>query len=621
MRFSGIILLIIGVCTNAVNAQNEPEQYLSAGIDSELPQVFANTNKIPAGTFQNGQLQLNLEITKSDFRPETHDRPGVRLWAFNEVGEHPSIPAPLLRVEVGTVISVSLRNNHPDSILYVYGLNKKGDENSQTVNEIAPEEIESWSFTANEIGTYFYYAEIGINARRNFNENEQLAGAFIIDEVGASTDDEIIVLNIFSQNYDSTYSVPSLEALTMNGKSWPFSQMFTPNVGDSLTWRIINASDRNHPMHLHGFYYDVESNGNAFKDDIYDNSNIRTVVTEFMRRRTTMKMRWVPKREGKWLFHCHLSFHVSPEVRLPGADEKDDHNIHMAGLVVGIDVQPGPSDLISHGETRKMTLYVKDYPKSGSYKYSFSLDENYIPDSTKQTAPGPLLVMKQYQTTDVKVVNQMNQPTGIHWHGLELDSWADGVPNFSASDGKMSPVIEPGKSFVYRLSHLRAGTFIYHSHLNDVDQLTGGLYGPLIVLPANQEYDSKFDHIYTFQWLTAGPNNLTEYEVNGVTLDQPLTIVEAKTGEEHRLRLINIAPAGRIKMFMKQDSTFIPLKVWAKDGADLPETQRVLAEQSKRIGVGETIDYIFKPEKSGIYELYVGRNEFASAKQKWIVSD
>lgn len=91
-------------------------------------------------------------------------------------------------------------------------------------------------------------------------------------------------------------------------------------------------------------------------------------------------------------------------------------------------------------------------------------------------------------------------PTGIHWQGLELDGWADGVPGWSASDGMVSPVIDPGDSFTYKLSSMRPGTFIYHSHLDDISQLTGGLYGALIVLGEGEEFDPELDHL-AISWL------------------------------------------------------------------------------------------------------------------------
>ncbi len=86
------------------------------------------------------------------------------------------------------------------------------------------------------------------------------------------------------------------------------------------------------------------------------------------------------------------------------------------------------------------------------------------------------------QPTYVTVVNQLGQPTGVHWHGLELESWSDGVAGWSRTGDIAFSAMQPGESFTAELALQRAGTFVYHSHLNDRDQLTTGLYGPLLVL-------------------------------------------------------------------------------------------------------------------------------------------
>lgn len=422
-------------------------------------------------------------------------------------------------------------------------------------------------------------------------------------------------MNIVSQDYDSTYEYGFLEALTINGKSWPFTEKFKPSVGDTLDWKIINGSRRNHPMHLHGFFYEVLSIGSVEKDDIYTKENQRLVVTEFMRGLTTMEMRWSPTRPGNWLFHCHLSFHVSPEIRLPLAEEHDQKHNHMAGLVMGIEVQPGETDLISKGEVKKMDLYVNEYSDDPNSIFGFSLDPEFKPDSIHLSDPGPLLLLEQYRTTEVTVRNRMSQATSVHWHGLELDSWADGVANFSASDGKVSPIVNPGESFTYKLSQMRPGTFIYHSHLNDIEQLTGGLYGPLVITPEGESYDYETNHIYIYQV----KRPLFESAVNGIVRSKPQPDKEIKVGDSHRLRLINIAPAGNIRLEMTKDSLSYPLQAWAKDGADLPENQQLMVDVGYNIGVGETIDYIFNPTKAGVYELYIGNRRERSAKQRWIV--
>lgn len=607
------------------NRESIHPRLLGAGL-SKFPRVVANDNRTPAGKMVNGILELNLEVLWSDFRVETNDRPGLKVLAIAESGKPPSIPGPLIRVETGIQVRASIRNKS-DSTLTIFGLQQR-PANIRDSLVLKPGETSTLSFKAGEPGTYFYWIQPFFNSFEKVNEDEdefvpeydQLAGAFIIDPKGESKPDRIFVMNIFSTPIDTTlHPYGWLEALTINGRSWPFTELVKLDVGDTSRWRIINASKRNHPMHLHGFYYDVTSSGSMLNDNIYTAENRRTVVTEFMQGETTMSMEWVASRSGKWLFHCHLSFHVAPEIRLPGASQKDqgEHEIHMSGLVIGIEVKAGPSDLIAHGNPRSISLYANEYKHGATNSYKFTTSPNTENEKNPDVRIGPLIVLKQYQETFITVENSMPFPTSIHWHGLELDSWADGVPEWSSSDGLTSPTLNPGDKFTYKLSLMRAGTFIYHSHLDDVHQLTKGLYGPMIVLGENEIYDPKKDHCYIFGWKSTDPKSKDDLDVNGV-LEQPEK--HAKVGEQHRFRVMNISPAGRTSVRMMKGETVIPLKFIAKDGADLPAHQQVFVNESQRFGVGETGDYIFSPTALGTYTLLLIAFGNLRWEQKWIVA-
>lgn len=225
------------------------------------------------------------------------------------------------------------------------------------------------------------------------------------------------------------------------------------------------------------------------------------------------------------------------------------------------------------------------------------------------------MILRQYQTSNITVENLMNEPTSVHWHGLEIDSWSDGVPNWSSSDGRTSPAIEPGASFTYKLSTMRPGTFVYHSHLDDVKQLTQGLYGAMIVIGENEVYHPELDHFYMMGWKKEFPQTKEDLDLNGW---QEVPVQKAKLGETHRLRLINIAPAGKGWIRMTKDDSIIPIKHIAKDGADLPLSQQHEVDISSKVFVGETADYSFTPQEPGIYTLKINYL-MAQWEQTWEV--
>ena len=78
---------------------------------------------------------------------------------------------------------------------------------------------------------------------------------------------------------------------------------------------------------------------------------------------------------------------------------------------------------------------------------------------------------------------------------MELESYYDGVHNWSGIGLRRAPLIEPGARFVVRFTPPRAGTFIYHTHLHDYRQLSSGLYGPLIVTEPGETLDPDTDHV------------------------------------------------------------------------------------------------------------------------------
>ena len=103
--------------------------------------------------------------------------------------------------------------------------------------------------------------------------------------------------------------------------SWPDTERLTYRLGEKVRWRVINLSTQPHPMHLHGFYYEVDSLGDGLRDSVRRRTRQR-VVTQLMQPGSTMAMTWTPERAGNWLFHCHIKDHVSPERRLTASSTR-----------------------------------------------------------------------------------------------------------------------------------------------------------------------------------------------------------------------------------------------------------------------------------------------------------
>ncbi|AYJ84794.1 copper resistance system multicopper oxidase (plasmid) [Sphingomonas paeninsulae] len=104
------------------------------------------------------------------------------------------------------------------------------------------------------------------------------------------------------------------------------------------------------------------------------------------------------------------------------------------------------------------------------------------------TVPGPLIRLRQGQTARLSVINDLEEDSSIHWHGLLVPFQFDGVPGVSF------PGIKPKSTFVYEFPIVQAGTYWYHSHSGLQEQM--GLYGPIVIDPAGDDpIQSDREHV------------------------------------------------------------------------------------------------------------------------------
>jgi FtsP/CotA-like multicopper oxidase with cupredoxin domain len=571
---------------------------LTASPVVRLPEVVPNDNRKPAGTLRGDTLQLDLEVRMGTWRPESDSGPAIEVAAFAERGKAPQIPGPLIRVPTGTTIVAKITNALTDSTISIHGLMTRPAEAWDSVL-LRPGETKEIRFAAGAPGTYLYRAMLGKHSidRRFSNEREQVAGAFVVDPAGGSPPDRILMINVWGNRVDSVNwnNIDYRNALTINGLSWPYTERFDAMVGDTVRWRLINASGRTHPMHLHGFYFNIEARGTGLADQSFGPANRRAAVTEVMPPYVSLGMTFVPDRPGNWLLHCHVGFHVTPHARLdkPPADGHDnlahDPGRHMAGLVVGISVRPRTGE---HPAARTNPARLRLFAQEGARRLrspralSFVLQEGAAaprPDSV--LIPSSLLVLTRGRPTDITVINRLKEPTAVHWHGVELESYSDGVAGWSGDAANPAPSIMPGDSFVAHLTLPRAGTFIYHTHLNDLEQVSAGLYGAIVVLERGQHFDPARDHVFIMGW--DGALDPIRSVVNGGATE-PLQLA---AGVTHRFRFVNIGVAVPAIFSILRDTTVMRWRKVAKDGADLPAVQAVMAPARQAVNVGETYDF------------------------------
>jgi manganese oxidase len=180
------------------------------------------------------------------------------------------------------------------------------------------------------------------------------------------------------------------------------------------------------------------------------------------------------------------------------------------------------------------------------------------------TLPGPLLEVDEGDLVEINLTNLGPSrprvhafPHTIHLHGLDVDQADDGGPETSRS-------ARPGERVTYRFRATHAGTYWYHCHVETVEHLTMGMYGALVVHPADgpgrawtrgPDYDRAFTLVLSEsdpEWAASIGQDVTPdrtryhpryFFINGRSFPETMahadTHVMGHLGERVLIRLVN----------------------------------------------------------------------------------
>ena len=592
---------------------------------SDAPAAAPNDNRITAGTLRDGVLTLRLVARRATWYPEGREGCGIGLFAFAEEGKQAQTPGPLIRVTAGTEVRVTVRNDLAVPMMVVGLRDPRRSAQEPLAGVTVPaDSTHTFSFRATVPGTYYYWANPGASQAPVPTAQlfAQMVGGFIIDAPGETpvAGERILVMTRWRGDPGPAGNVAraaNWQLTAFNGLSWPHTERLSATVGDTVRWRVIGANNDGHMMHLHGFYFQVESKGGPVIDTVYAEHERRLMVTEMLGPGGTIRMRWVPERAGNWIFHCHLMKHMGPHQRLermprpegtptPPDPAHASHAMHeMAGLVIGITVTPrGPAVRENPREWRTMHLFADQ--RGGVFGnqpgYGFVLQEGTrppAPDSIRM--PGSTLFLRRGEPTRIVVHNRLGKPLSVHWHGMELESFSDGVAGWSGTTGSIAPPIAPGDSFVASMTPPRAGTFMYHVHNETGEELVSGLYGALVVLEPGETPDP--DRVFVISEPGPGahdPRGKPPF-VNGTTTPPAQDLVAGRT---YRFRVITISADFFYRVQLERDSTVQSWRTVARDGADLPPAQRG-EMQAFPTAPGSTRDFEVTPSAPGTLMLSI----------------
>ena len=600
-----------------------------------VDRIAPNDNRTSVGTLANGVLTAAIEARTGVWYPEGDGGRGVDVAAFAEDGKTLTTPGPLIRVPVGTTVRLTIRNRLGKP-LTVAGLGTRGlfDTVTVPVNGVTPV-----SFTAATPGTYYYIGRtwtppiarapdrrLGPAFDARLPTDQSLNGIIIVDAPNARRDpaERTFAISWWFEPDPESPTGLKRGVMAINGLSWPHTERLRYTQGDSVHWRVVNFTPIGHPMHLHGFYFRVDGKGSGVTDTIYSADQRRMAVTELAGPFQTMELAWKADRAGNWVYHCHFAAHVSEIVSLDSehgtldstlvAHHMSDRPHQMFGLVMGISVAPNGTPVAATGSERRIRILQREKPNVYGSQQGMSFVVDGTPEASNPDAlsiPGPALVLERGQRVAITVVNQSNDHASVHWHGIELESYPDGVPGWSGSGTNVLPPIAPHDSLTVRWTPPRAGSFMYHSHFNEWHQMGSGLYGPIIVLEPGQKFDPETDRILFFGAAGTTPNLISgpfpPFLMNGKAQPDAMTL---KAGTRYRFRLFNLAGDRPLQVSLNAGDAPTEWRAVAKDGYPLPASQATMRPAALMFAPGEIYDFELTPSAPGELTLKFGMPAF-----------
>ena len=202
------------------------------------------------------------------------------------------------------------------------------------------------------------------------------------------------------------------------------------------------------------------------------------------------------------------------------------------------------------------------------------------------TWPGPILRVTEGDRVRAILKNDLDESTGLHFHGQALPNAMDGVPFIT------QPPIKPGATFAYEFAAKPAGSHMYHSHHNATDQVGRGMLGAFIVDPLDPSNRYQVDQDVV--WISN--DALGGFTINGKGFPATKPIV-AKLGQRILIRFMNEGI-----MTHPWHLHGMPMRVVARDG--YPLGTAAFTCDTMGVNPGERWDVIIDADNPGAWAFH-----------------
>jgi manganese oxidase len=244
-----------------------------------------------------GTKQFDLVSEIVDWEVE----PGVvvQAWTYNG-----TVPAPHIHFEPGDKVRVVLENRLPAATsIHWHGVMVENSEDGvppYTQKSIDPGETYAYEFTVDEKAVGIYHSHSGAD--------QVLDGLFGAVTVGTMDMPEYLLEQGFAAEPDQTINMVLNDAgvigLTLNGKSFPATEPYTAEVGDTILVHYYNEGLMPHPMHLH------QPIGWVIARDGIELLTPWAGDTFNIAPGERWTVAYKVEKPGVWAWHCHILTHA-----------------------------------------------------------------------------------------------------------------------------------------------------------------------------------------------------------------------------------------------------------------------------------------------------------------------
>lgn len=217
---------------------------------------------------------------------------------------------------------------------------------------------------------------------------------------------------------------------------------------------------------------------------------------------------------------------------------------------------------------------------------------------------GPTLEAVEGDRVRVYVTNKLGAATTVHWHGVYLPNGMDGV------GGLNQRAIKPGETFKYEWTFRQHGTFMYHSHHDEMTQMAMGLIGMIVVHPRQPPPGYRVDRDFAImlsEWSIEpgtsrpNPNQMTDFNVltmNAKAFPGTSPLV-CRTGDRVRIRFGNLSAMDHHPIHLHG----YHFKIVATDGGAIPVSAQ-WPETTVLVPTGSTRDVEFVADAPGDWAMH-----------------